>query len=167
MPSKTDGQTIGMESGMQSSSTRSSEERRHAVAAGAAFELLVLGSGGGPLETDCSGFVARQLRKNGIDGLQISLQTRVRPVGRRHRRARRRLAVSQQEQTLIATGSGLGALATLLERHSPSILFPSLSFPDSHHTPVLQAAYIFSFLSSAQFHYLTLAGVEGPIIGAT
>ncbi len=44
-------------------------------------------------------------------------------------------------------GSGLGALATLLERDSPSELFPGLSFPSSHDTPVLQAAYVFSFLT--------------------
>ena len=44
-------------------------------------------------------------------------------------------------------GSGLGALSTLLERHSPSHLFPSLQFPKTHDTPVLRAAYIFSLLT--------------------
>ncbi len=35
----------------------------------AAFEVIVLGSGGGPLETDCSGYLVKPLGRRWEDGL--------------------------------------------------------------------------------------------------
>lgn len=43
-------------------------------------------------------------------------------------------------------GSGLGALATLLETKQKE-MFPNLDFPKDYNTAVLKAAYIFSYLT--------------------
>lgn len=44
-------------------------------------------------------------------------------------------------------GSGIGALVNLLAYKDSSDLFPTLRFPDTHNTPILKAAYVFSHLS--------------------
>lgn len=43
-------------------------------------------------------------------------------------------------------GSGLGALAALLETRQDE-MFPNITFPDDYNTAVLKAAYIFSYLT--------------------
>ncbi|WWC89016.1 uncharacterized protein L201_003934 [Kwoniella dendrophila CBS 6074] len=84
------------------------------------FEIIVLGSGGGPLETDCSGYLVKATKSSWEDGI---------------------LAVEG--------GSGLGALASILSdpQTSASTIFPDLKFPPNHNTPLLQASHIFSFLA--------------------
>ncbi|WVQ99702.1 hypothetical protein IAU59_006843 [Kwoniella sp. CBS 9459] len=82
------------------------------------FEIVVLGSGGGPLETDCSGYLVKAAKSKWEDGV---------------------LAVEG--------GSGLGALASILERRTPSDIFPGLKFPKTHNTPILKAAHVFSLLA--------------------
>lgn len=42
-------------------------------------------------------------------------------------------------------GSGIGALANLLDRNDS--LFPTIRFPDTHNTALLKAAYVFSYLT--------------------
>ncbi|KAL7422015.1 3',5'-cyclic-nucleotide phosphodiesterase pde1 [Cryptotrichosporon argae] len=83
-----------------------------------AFELVVLGSGGGPLETDCSGYLLKPLASSWKDGI-IALEG----------------------------GSGLGALTTILTHKAAADVFPGFDFPASHNSPVLKAAYMFSHLS--------------------
>nr|XP_018262741.1 uncharacterized protein I303_04221 [Kwoniella dejecticola CBS 10117]OBR84899.1 hypothetical protein I303_04221 [Kwoniella dejecticola CBS 10117] len=82
------------------------------------FEIVVLGSGGGPLETDCSGYLVKAARSSWEDGVLA-----------------------------LEGGSGLGALASILSNTPPSTLFPGLTFPPAYNTPVLQAAHVFSFLA--------------------
>ncbi|GMK55203.1 hypothetical protein CspeluHIS016_0202590 [Cutaneotrichosporon spelunceum] len=84
----------------------------------AVFEMLVLGSGGGPLETDCSGYLVKPASGRWEDGILA-----------------------------LEGGSGIGALANLLRLHATEDLFPDVDFPQTHNSPVLKAAYIFSFLS--------------------
>ncbi|KAI9639197.1 uncharacterized protein MKK02DRAFT_39488 [Dioszegia hungarica] len=83
-----------------------------------AFEMVVLGSGGGPLETDCSGYLLKPYRATWEDGF-----------------------------VALEGGSGIGALVNLLAYKDSSDLFPTLRFPDTHNTPILKAAYVFSHLS--------------------
>ncbi|ORY26323.1 low-affinity phosphodiesterase [Naematelia encephala] len=83
------------------------------------FELVVLGSGGGPLETDCSGYLVKPYLSAWEDGILA----------------------------LEGVGSGLGALAMLLESKGEKSLFPTLKFPKTHDTPLLKAAYVFSYLA--------------------
>lgn len=45
------------------------------------------------------------------------------------------------------TGSGLGALSTLFSSQSPDTMFPDITFPTDYNTPLLQASYVFSFVS--------------------
>ncbi|WVF71166.1 hypothetical protein IAT40_005964 [Kwoniella sp. CBS 6097] len=85
---------------------------------GPTFEIIVLGSGGGPLETDCSGYLVKATKSKWEDGILA-----------------------------LEGGSGLGALASILERKSPSALFPKLDFPKTHDTPLLMAAHVFSLLA--------------------
>ncbi|TXT09009.1 hypothetical protein VHUM_02483 [Vanrija humicola] len=80
--------------------------------------MVILGCGGGPLETDCSGYLVKPLQNRWEDGVLA-----------------------------LEGGSGIGALANLLKTQSPASLFPTVVFPETHTTPVLQAAYIFSFLT--------------------
>lgn len=47
---------------------------------------------------------------------------------------------------LTVVGSGIGALARHLERYPAEQLFPNVEFPEDYGTPVLKAAYIFSYL---------------------
>ena len=47
----------------------------------------------------------------------------------------------------LTPGSGLGALAALIERNGTKDLFPDTTFPEAYNSPILKAAYIFSFLS--------------------
>ncbi|WWC69894.1 uncharacterized protein I206_103837 [Kwoniella pini CBS 10737] len=82
------------------------------------FDIIVLGSGGGPLETDCSGYLVKAAQSSWEDGI-IALEG----------------------------GSGIGALASILSNASPSDLFKGLDFPPSYNTPVLQAAHVFSYLA--------------------
>ncbi|WVR06780.1 hypothetical protein IAU60_003815 [Kwoniella sp. DSM 27419] len=82
------------------------------------FELVVLGSGGGPLETDCSGYLVKVAKSGWEDGVLA-----------------------------LEGGSGLGALAGILQTTPASDLFPGLRIPSTHDTPILQAAYVFSFLA--------------------
>ncbi|TYJ54479.1 hypothetical protein B9479_004899 [Cryptococcus floricola] len=84
-----------------------------------AFEIVVLGSGGGPLETDCAGYLVKPYGSKWEDGV----------LG-------------------VEGGSGLGALATLLSTRKAKDLFPGVVFPRGINTPLLKASYIFSFLSS-------------------
>ncbi|WVQ77839.1 hypothetical protein IAR50_007536 [Cryptococcus sp. DSM 104548] len=84
-----------------------------------AFEIVVLGSGGGPLETDCAGYLVKPYASRWEDGV----------LG-------------------VEGGSGLGALATLLSTRKAKDLFPGVVFPREYNTPLLKASYIFSFLSS-------------------
>ncbi|RXK39903.1 hypothetical protein M231_02837 [Tremella mesenterica] len=84
---------------------------------GCTFELIVLGSGGGPLETDCSGYLLKPIKRRWEDGFLA-----------------------------LEGGSGLGALVSLFREKDPSDMFPDLVFPSTHNTPVLKAAYVFSFL---------------------
>ena len=49
--------------------------------------------------------------------------------------------------TCTSVGSGLGALSNLLERQPATSMFPTMSFPETHNTPVLRAAHVFSLLS--------------------
>jgi hypothetical protein len=44
-------------------------------------------------------------------------------------------------------GSGIGALTNLLKAQPVEELFPNVDFPETHNTPILKAAYIFSFLT--------------------
>lgn len=44
-------------------------------------------------------------------------------------------------------GSGIGALTNLLKTHPVEELFPHVDFPETHNSPILKAAYIFSFLT--------------------
>jgi hypothetical protein len=46
----------------------------------------------------------------------------------------------------LSIGSGLGALAALLEVREKE-MFPDVKFPDNYNTAVLKAAYIFSYLT--------------------
>ncbi|KAK6909748.1 hypothetical protein I203_103770 [Kwoniella mangroviensis CBS 8507] len=84
------------------------------------FEIIVLGSGGGPLETDCSGYLVKASKSSWEDGVLA-----------------------------LEGGSGLGALASILSNPttSTSNLFPDLKFPRNYNTPLLQAAHVFSFLA--------------------
>ncbi|WWD03318.1 hypothetical protein V865_001369 [Kwoniella europaea PYCC6329] len=84
------------------------------------FEIIVLGSGGGPLETDCSGYLVKASKSSWEDGVLA-----------------------------LEGGSGLGALASILSNPitSSSNLFPDLQFPKNYNTPLLQAAHVFSFLA--------------------
>ncbi|OCF38678.1 hypothetical protein I317_07529 [Kwoniella heveanensis CBS 569] len=82
------------------------------------FEIVVLGSGGGPLETDCSGYLVKAAKSSWEDGVLA-----------------------------LEGGSGLGALASILEHKTPSVLFPKLEFPKTHNTALLQAAHVFSLLA--------------------
>ncbi|WVQ67318.1 uncharacterized protein L199_005514 [Kwoniella botswanensis] len=84
------------------------------------FEIIVLGSGGGPLETDCSGYLVKASKSSWEDGVLA-----------------------------LEGGSGLGALASILSNPttSSSNLFPDLRFPKNYNTPLLQAAHVFSFLA--------------------
>ncbi|EIW65931.1 hypothetical protein TREMEDRAFT_35751 [Tremella mesenterica DSM 1558] len=84
---------------------------------GYTFELIVLGSGGGPLETDCSGYLLKPINRRWEDGFLA-----------------------------LEGGSGLGALVSLFREKDSSDMFPDLVFPSTHNTPVLKAAYVFSFL---------------------
>lgn len=47
---------------------------------------------------------------------------------------------------LTLLGSGLGALATLLESHEKD-MFPNIEFPPNYNTAVFKASYIFSYLT--------------------
>ncbi|WVW84184.1 hypothetical protein I302_106214 [Kwoniella bestiolae CBS 10118] len=84
------------------------------------FEIIVLGSGGGPLETDCSGYLVKAASSSWEDGVLA-----------------------------LEGGSGLGALASILSNPTTkaSTLFPGLRFPPGYTTPLLQAAHVFSFLA--------------------
>ena len=50
-------------------------------------------------------------------------------------------------RTVLIAGSGMGALASLLREQEPKSMFPDVTFPQDYNTPVLKAAYIFSFLT--------------------
>ena len=51
-------------------------------------------------------------------------------------------------------GSGLGALATLLETRQEE-MFPNVDFPENYTTAVFKAAYIFSYLTYViQYYHL-------------
>ncbi|BEJ16385.1 hypothetical protein CspHIS471_0509900 [Cutaneotrichosporon sp. HIS471] len=80
--------------------------------------MVVLGSGGGPLETDCSGYLVKPASGRWEDGILA-----------------------------LEGGSGIGALTNLLRMHAAEELFPNVDFPETHNSPILKAAYIFSFLS--------------------
>ncbi|KLT45384.1 hypothetical protein CC85DRAFT_231499, partial [Cutaneotrichosporon oleaginosum] len=82
------------------------------------FEMVVLGSGGGPLETDCSGYLLKPASSRWEDGILA-----------------------------LEGGSGIGALTNLLKTHPVEELFPNVNFPETHNSPILKAAYIFSFLT--------------------
>ncbi|WRT66664.1 uncharacterized protein IL334_003624 [Kwoniella shivajii] len=85
---------------------------------GDTWEIVVLGSGGGPLETDISGYLVKASNSTWEEGFLA-----------------------------LEGGSGLGSLASILASTSSSSLFPGLTFPDNYNTPLLQAAYVFSFLT--------------------
>ncbi|KAK8864671.1 hypothetical protein IAR55_001922 [Kwoniella newhampshirensis] len=99
------------------------------------FEIVVLGSGGGPLETDCSGYLVKPAQKSWEDGLLA-----------------------------LEGGSGLGALVSLLSTIPPSTLFPKISFPPEYNSPLLQAAYIFSFLTCYLITHAHLDHVQSLIM---
>lgn len=48
---------------------------------------------------------------------------------------------------VFLTGSGLGALPALFSSQSPDTMFPGITFPTDYSTPLLQASYVFSFVS--------------------
>lgn len=56
---------------------------------------------------------------------------------------------SRWEEGIVALegGSGIGALAALFRLHDPESMFPELAIPPEHNSPVLKAAYVFSYLS--------------------
>jgi len=67
----------------------------------------------------------------------------------RWREVRARI-ICGREKDIVAyhdIGSGIGALASHIQRLSSDAMFPSVSFPSTHNTPILKAAYIFSHLS--------------------
>ncbi|ORX35621.1 cyclic-AMP phosphodiesterase [Kockovaella imperatae] len=100
-----------------------------------AFEIVVLGAGGGPLETDVSGYMLKPAHKGWEEGF-----------------------------VALEGGSGLGALTELIDRHGSSSLFPSTHFPPTHHTALLKAAYIFSYLSCYLITHAHLDHVQSLIL---
>lgn len=56
---------------------------------------------------------------------------------------------SKWEDGIVALegGSGIGALAQLFKYHDAAAMFPELAIPPEHNSPVLKAAYVFSYLS--------------------
>ncbi|WVQ80159.1 hypothetical protein IAT38_002264 [Cryptococcus sp. DSM 104549] len=102
---------------------------------GPAFEIVVLGSGGGPLETDCSGYIVKALSSRWEDGILA-----------------------------LEGGSGLGALSSLLTTQAAASMFPTLTFPPDYNTPVLQAAYVFSFLTCYLITHAHLDHVQSLIM---
>ena len=121
-------QAVASTSSSRSTSATAAARRPKAMPA---FEMVVLGSGGGPLETDCSGYLVKPLRSKWEDGV---------------------LALEGGEsggkvKNMLIAGSGMGALASLLREQEPKSMFPDVTFPQDYNTPVLKAAYIFSFLT--------------------
>ncbi|WWD17019.1 hypothetical protein CI109_101455 [Kwoniella shandongensis] len=100
-----------------------------------AFEIIVLGSGGGPLETDCSGYLVKPAQKSWEDGLLA-----------------------------LEGGSGLGALTSLLTTIPPTTLFPDITFPPGYNSPIFQAAYVFSFLTCYLITHAHLDHVQSLIM---
>lgn len=92
------------------------------------FEMVVLGSGGGPLETDCSGYLVKPYHAFWEDGF-VALEG------------------GKLGDDPADVGSGLGALVNLLAYKDTSDLFPTLDFPDGWNTAVLKASYVFSHLT--------------------
>ncbi|WVO19407.1 uncharacterized protein IAS62_000688 [Cryptococcus decagattii] len=99
------------------------------------FEIVVLGSGGGPLETDCAGYLVKTIGQRWEDGI----------LG-------------------LEGGSGLGALSTLFSSQSPDTMFPDITFPTDYNTPLLQASYVFSFVSGYLITHAHLDHVQSLIM---
>ncbi|OXC68333.1 hypothetical protein AYX13_03034 [Cryptococcus neoformans] len=100
-----------------------------------AFEIVVLGSGGGPLETDCAGYLVKAIDQRWEDGI----------LG-------------------LEGGSGLGALSALFSSQSPDTMFPGITFPTDYSTPLLQASYVFSFVSGYLITHAHLDHVQSLIM---
>lgn len=119
--------------------TPSTADERRGTAHEPVFEMVVIGCGGGPLETDCSGCVGA-----GIADVRYLLK----PYKSEWEDGMLALEGGWSSGfALLTTGSGIGALATLFKSYPADHMFPSIEFPETYSTPVLKAAFVFSYLT--------------------
>ncbi|KAJ1021614.1 hypothetical protein NDA16_003751 [Ustilago loliicola] len=103
----------------------------------ASFSFVCLGTGGGPLEGDCSCYLLKPADADWQDG-----------------------------SIVVEGGSWLGALTDVLEQHGPDSAFHDFEFPATTPSPYLRAGLMASFSRAFLISHAHLDHILGLVLGS-